>query len=268
MSTDDPLRQRALRLRLWGLASRWNEVGHQPWVATLIDWEEEERRRRSLEYRIKQAKLDEFKPMADFDWSWPTKIDRGLVEDLFEFQFLEDAANVVLAGPSGVGKSMIALNLAYQALLRGYRVRYTQASDMLSDLAAQEGSLGLARALARYTSPQVLVVDEVGYLSHTDRAADLLFEVVNRRYRKRPVILTTNRPFGEWGDVFPNAACVVTLVDRLVHKAEVVKSRGSRTAPRRPKSGPRPRRRAARRQRSPGRGNSLARQIRKASRYD
>lgn len=226
MSPDDALRQRALRIRLWGLVARWPEVAHEPWVAALIDWEEEERRRRSLEYRIRQAKLDVFKPMADYDWSWPSKIDRGLVEDLFTFQFVDEAANVVLAGPSGVGKSMIALNLAYQALMRGHRVRYTQASDMLADLGAQEGSSSLGRALARYTSPDVLIVDEVGYLSYADRAADLLFEVVNRRYRKRPIILTTNRPFGEWGEVFPNAACVVTLVDRLVHKAEVVKIEG------------------------------------------
>jgi len=226
MSLDDPLRQRALRMRLWGLVSRWDEVAHEPWVTALVEWEEEERRRRSLEYRIRQAKLDIFKPMADFDWAWPTKIDRGLVEDLFTCQFVDEAANVVLAGPSGVGKSTIALNLAYQALLRGYRVRYTQASDMLADLSAQEGSSSLTRALARYTAPHVLIVDEVGYLANADRAADLLFEVVNRRYRKRPIILTTNRPFSEWGEVFPNAACVVTLVDRLVHKAEVVKIEG------------------------------------------
>ena len=122
---------------------------------------------------------------------------------------------------------MLLKNLTYQAVLKGRTARFTLASDMLHDLAAQDSSTALARRLRRYTSPALLAVDEVGYLSYDARYADLLFEVVTRRYElRRPILLTTNRVFGEWNQVFPNATCVVTLVDRLVHRAEIVALEG------------------------------------------
>ena len=123
---------------------------------------------------------------------------------------------------------MLAKNLAHQAILHGRTASFTLASDMLHDLAAQESTTALARRLRRYTSPTVLAIDEVGYLSYDARYADLLFEVVTRRYQQRPIILTTNKAFGEWNQVFPNAACVVTLVDRLLHRAEILALEGYR----------------------------------------
>jgi DNA replication protein DnaC len=93
---------------------------------------------------------------------------------------------------------------------------------MLNDLAAQDGATAFKRRLHTYCTPKLLVVDEVGYLSYDTRYADLLFEVVTQRYTERSIVLTTNKPFSEWNDVFPNASCVVTLVDRLVHKSEIV----------------------------------------------
>ena len=164
--------------------------------------------------------------MADFNWKWPKKIHRALVDDLFTLQFIDEGANVVLLGPNGTGKTMIAKNLAYQAVLRGHTARFTSASDMLNDLAAQQTSGALTRRLRRYCNPQLLIVDEVGYLSYDNRYADLFFEVVTRRYEERSVVLTTNKPFAEWAEVFPNAACVVTLVDRLVHRAESIQIQG------------------------------------------
>lgn len=222
MTAEEMLRQRAENLRLWGLLEHWSEVMGEAWVPTMLDWLEEAQRKRSLESRMVKSRLGTFKAMVDFDWSWPRRLDREAVEELFKLEFVEEAANVVLVGPNGVGKTMIAQNLAHQALLAGHNVRFTTASAMLAELGACEGTASLERALGRYTRPGLLVVDEVGYLSYSDRAADLLFEVVTRRYGKRPMILTTNRPFAEWNQVFPNATCVGTLIDRLVHKAEVI----------------------------------------------
>jgi DNA replication protein DnaC len=220
--TTDELRGRVKALGLWGLLARFDELALQPWVPTLIELEEAERKKRSLERRIANARIGAFKPMADFDWRWPLKIDRELIDELFTLQFLHEAANVVLLGPNGNGKTMIAKNLAYQALLRGATVRFTSASAMLNELTSQDSSSGLQRRLKRYVNPTLLVVDEVGYLSYDNRHADLLFEVVSRRYGHQSIVLTTNKPFSEWTDVFPNAACVVTMIDRLLHKAEIV----------------------------------------------
>lgn len=221
-SNADGLRQRATRLGLHGLVARWSEHGQAPWVETLLEIEEEERARRSLERRLRNARIGPFKPMADFDWKWPRKIDRELVEDLFRLDFLQERANVVLVGPNGAGKTMIAQNLAHQAVLRGFTVRFTLASAMLGDLVAQEGPGALARRLRRYLRPALLLVDEVGYLSYDARHADLLFDVVNRRHPDKSTIVTTNKPFGQWNEVFPNSSSVVALVDRMVHRCEIV----------------------------------------------
>jgi DNA replication protein DnaC len=216
------LRTMAQALGLHGLLARWDELGRQPWVADLLAVEEQERKRRSLERRIKNARIGRFKPMTDFDWAWPRSIEREAVEELFGLGFAREATNVVLVGPNGCGKTMILLNLAYQAILQGFTVRFTSASAMLNDLAAQDGARAFQLAMRRYCNPQILAIDEVGYLSYDNRHADLLFEVVTRRYGEKPILVSTNKTFGDWGEVFPNAACVVTLVDRLIHRSEIL----------------------------------------------
>lgn len=220
--TLDTARPRLRRLGFYGLAAHAETWVNEPWFARILDIEDQERQHRSLKRRLDNARLGAFKPIADFDWAWPTQCDRALVEELFSLAFIQEAANVVLIAPNGLGKTMLLKNLAHHAVLHGYTARFTLASDMLHDLAAQDSTTALARRLRRYTTPTVLAIDEVGYLSYDARYADLLFEVVTRRYQERSILLTTNKPFGEWNQVFPNAACVVTLVDRLLHRAEIV----------------------------------------------
>jgi DNA replication protein DnaC len=223
----DRLRQKLKDLGLWGLLAHFEEIATARWLPRVIAFEEAERTKRSLQRRLKNARLGNFKPMADFDWGWPQKLDRAAVEELFAFGFVPEGTNILLMGPNGLGKTMIAKNLAYQAVVRGHTVRFSMASDMLNDLAAQETDQSLTRRLRRYCQPQLLCIDEVGYLSYNSRYADLLFEVVTRRYNdSRPVILTTNKPFKEWPEVFPNAGCVVTLVDRLIHRSEIIQLHG------------------------------------------
>ena len=224
--TDDPLLQRAKALHLHGLVAHWPEIAGQPWLESLINWEEQERQRRSLERRLQAAHIGPFKPVCDFDWTWPRRCDRAALEALMALDFLREAANVVLIGPNGVGKSLWAQNLAHQALLQGATVLFTTAGQLLGELAALDSDSGLRRKLRHYAAPDLLVIDEVGYLSYGNRHADLLFELVSRRYQAHSTLVTTNRAFAEWGEVFPNAACVVSLIDRLIHNAEVIAIEG------------------------------------------
>jgi DNA replication protein DnaC len=227
MSTQaDPLMARAQALKLHGLLAHWEKVAATPWVAPLIQWEEEQRAIRSLERRLGHAHLGRFKSLADFDWDWPTRCDRAAVEELMGLAFLKEAANAVLIGPNGVGKSTIARNIAHQAVLAGHTVLCTSAGHMLNELAGADGDNALRHRLAWYARPRLLLIDEIGYLSYSNRHADPLFEIVSRRYQEKSTLVTTHRPFSEWGEVFPNAAGVVSLVDRLVHNAEIIQIEG------------------------------------------
>lgn len=226
MSDADDLRARAKILNLHGLLAHWPEAIAAGWVPTLLTWEEQERARRSLERRLRDAKIGRFKPLTDFNWAWPKKCDRAAIEDLMSLQFIGTAQNIILVGPNGVGKSTLACNIAYQALVHGHTVRFTVAGHLLGELAAIDSDSALRRRLNHYAAPQILVIDEVGYLSYSNRHADLLFELINRRYEKKSTVVTTNKPFSEWHQMFPNAACVVSLIDRLVHNSEVIAIEG------------------------------------------
>lgn len=220
-------RERAHALGLHGLLSNWDQAPETDWIPWLLSVEEAERGRRSLERRLAAARLGRYKPLADFDWSWPSKADRAQIDALFTLDFVNEGANIVMVGPNGVGKTCLSKNLCQRALEVGHTVLFTTASSMLNALASEDSVSALERRLRRLCSPKVLCIDEVGYLSYGNRHADLLFEVVTRRYeRGKPIIITTNKAFRDWSEVFPNATCVVTLVDRLIHRSEVVTIQG------------------------------------------
>ncbi len=206
--------------------------------------EQQERTQRSLERRWARISIGRFTPMANFDWAWPKRIDRAAVEAALRLDFLAEAHNVVLVSAQGLGKTMIAQNLAHAAVLAGHHVLFTTAAQLLLDLGSQESARSLARRLHHYTTRGLLVIDEIGYLSYDARAADLLFQVVSRRYERRSLVLTTNLPFSEWPTIFPNAATATALIDRVVHHAEIISIEGDsyrrRTAEARRKSSPSP----------------------------
>lgn len=202
---------------------RWSPVELFEHVVTL---EDKDRAKRGLQRRIKRSRLDRFKPMADFDWNWPTKIDRLLVESVIRLDFLSEPRNVVLAAAQGLGKTMIAQNIAHNAVLAGHGVLFISAADLLLDLGAQESTRALERRLKHYAKFGLLILDEIGFLAFDNRNADLLFQVVSRRYEKKSTVLTTNLAFRDWPTIFPNATCATALIDRVVHHADVVAIEG------------------------------------------
>ena len=229
------LRERLKHLGLRAAAERFDDLcaraTKERWspvelVEEMVDLEEKERAKNSLERRMSRSHVGRFKSMADFDWSWPTKIDRDLVEAALRLDFIEQSKNVVLVASHGLGKSMIARNIAHRAVLGGHSVIFTTAAQLLLDLGARETSRTLDKRLKHYAKATLLVLDEVGYLSFDARNADLLFQLVNLRYEKKSIVLTTNLAFSDWPTIFPNATCATALIDRVVHHAEIISIEG------------------------------------------
>lgn len=229
--------------RRWGFAQA---------VEHVVTLEEKERARRGLERRQRRSKLERFKPMADFDWNWPDQIDRPLVDSALGLEFLPARRNIVLVAAQGLGKTMIAQNIAHQAILAGHTALFITASELLLDLGKQESARALERRIRYYAGITLLVIDEIGFLAFDNRNADLLFQIVSRRYEKKSLVLTTNLVFRDWSTIFPNAMCATALIERVVHHADVIGIQGKsyrareaehdtqERAKRRPKSKPKP----------------------------
>jgi DNA replication protein DnaC len=218
-------------LNLYALASNLDDflaratkqrLSPEQLVEEFVRTETIERERRSMERRLRKSKVGTFKPMADFDWNWPKKIDRPAVERALAGDIVTQRENLILVAAQGLGKTMIAKNIVHQTVMGGRSARFVEAPAMLLDLSSQESPAALERRLRRYARPDILCIDEVGYLSYDSRAADLLFQVVSRRYEQKSTIITTNLAFKDWASVFPNASCTTALIDRLTHHAEIV----------------------------------------------
>jgi DNA replication protein DnaC len=218
----DTLKAKAKALGLYGVLSNWEKVAMADWLPTLVEYEERERAKRSVERRTKRSQIGRFKPLADFDWSHPREIDRARIEALFSLELIVDVTNIILVGPSGAGKTMIAQNLAHHAVLQGYTSLFITASALLHDLAEQKTGSALAARLKHYARPDILVIDELGYFDPSTSNAEHLFELVTRRYQKKPIVLTSNLGVSQWSSVFPSSACLVPMVDRLIHYSEIL----------------------------------------------
>jgi DNA replication protein DnaC len=198
---------------------RWSPVVQ---LERLAQAELEARLRQRVERRLRDARLGRYKPMADGEWAWPKAIHRPTVERVLTLDFLTQRENVIVVAPHGLGKTMIAKNLVHEAILAGHSARFLTAADLILDLTRQDTARALQHRLRSYLRPTLLAIDEVGYLAYDAHAADLLFQVVSRRYEQKSIVITTNLPFKQWDTVFPNAACAVALIDRLTHHAEII----------------------------------------------
>jgi DNA replication protein DnaC len=185
--------------------------------------EKRERETRNLAARTKAAALGSVKSLDRFDWTHPRSIDRELFEELHDsLGFLERGENVLLRGQAGVGKSTLAKNLGLAALAKGRTVRFTTLATALADLLRRESLPAIERQLRRYTNPDLLIIDELGYVPCDSDAADLLFRIVSKRHENRAIVITTNLAYKQWGTVFGDAPCLVALVDRFAQHCNVI----------------------------------------------
>lgn len=195
-------------------------------VEHIVLLERRERDARNLSSRTKRATLGAFKPLDRFDWSFPRVIDRPGYEQLLPLAITNHAHNVLLRGPSGVGKTMLAKNLGLKGLEKGMSVCFSTVNAALADLLKQESMPAVERRLKRYVTPDILILDELGYLPCDARSGDLLYGIINRRHERSSTIITTNLAFKDWGVVFPGAACVVALVDRFTQHCHILDIEG------------------------------------------
>ena len=196
---------------------------HVDYLSRLVEGEVGRRQDRARLRRIKQARFPVLRTLEQFDFTWPTKINRLQVQNLFRLKFLEENANVILVGGVGLGKSHLAIALGYAACEGGFSVRFTSAIAAINALSAAHAAGRFASELRKYTRPQLLVVDELGYLPIDARGADLLFQIISERYERGAIVLTTNKIFKHWPSIFNNDATLTSaILDRVLHHADTV----------------------------------------------
>jgi DNA replication protein DnaC len=200
---------------------------HIDYLSELINGEAAWREDRSVQRRIRLARFPVQKTMDQFNWNWPTRINRAQIQNLFRLDFVAQHGNVVFISGTGLGKSHIMTALGHAACLRGHSVLFTGAIDIVNTLAAHHASGNIKAALARYLRPRVLCLDELGYLPIDKFGADCLFQIFSHRYERGTTLITTNRVFKQWPAIFNNDSVLTSaLLDRLLHHAETVRIEG------------------------------------------
>ena len=209
-------------------AAAKNSLTHLDYLAQLIEGEDARRADRAVARRIQAARFPVIKTLDSFRWDWPKKINRLQIQDLFRLQFVANKANVILLGLVGLGKTHLATALGYAACQQGMNVLFANAIDVINTLSEAQNKGSLKSELRKYTTPSLLVLDEVGYLPIDQRGADLLFQVISARYERGSIVLTTNKAYKQWSSIFNGDSTITSAVlDRLLHHAETIVIEGS-----------------------------------------
>ncbi len=196
---------------------------HLDYFEKLIEGEAHLRRDRSIQRRIRQARFPVIKTLDQFQWTWPKKINRLQIQNLFRMQLIKNKSNAIFLGGVGLGKTHIATALGYEACLQGNTVLFATAIDVINTLSAAQKQGRLKQELKKYTKSSLFILDELGYLPIDKKGADLLFQVISIRYEQGAMIVTSNRAFKDWAEIFNNDSTLTSaILDRLLHHAETV----------------------------------------------
>jgi len=201
---------------------------HVDYLCRLIDGQYQQRLQHTIQLRVKAARFPVLKTLEQFRWDWPKKINRLQVQHLFRLEFLAQKGNVIFLGTVGTGKTHLATALGYAACLEGHSVLFANAIDVVNDLSAAQKRNELKHGLKKYLRPEILILDEIGYLPIDQHGADLLFQVISQRYERGSIVLTTNKPFKQWASIFNNDSTIASAVlDRLLHHSEAILIEGT-----------------------------------------
>lgn len=201
-------------------------LSHEAFLLKLLSEESAAKFSRTVTLRLKQARLPGVKTLESFDFAHPRIIPQQKILSAFSLSFVEKREGIILMGPSGVGKTHLSIALGYKAASQGVRVLFTRAVDMINHLIASQSDHTLHKVMKIYTLPELLIIDEVGHLPFDQKGGEHFFNVISHRYERGSVILTTNRPFKDWGKIFHDTTLASGIIDRLVHHTEVVKIEG------------------------------------------
>ncbi len=200
-----------------------NQWSHAEFLGRLVEGECALRQDRARVRRIREARFPVLKTLDQFDFTWPSKINRPAVQNLFRMTFIQERANAILVGGVGLGKSHLAIALGHAACEAGFRVRFATAVDIVNSLSAADKAGRLVQEMKKYTRQDLLVCDELGYLPIDKRGADLLFQIISQRYERGSIVLTTNKVFKQWPSIFNNDSTLASaILDRLLHHAQTI----------------------------------------------
>lgn len=229
---DDRLEEELLYLKLPFMTDQYKTLAdeaarsqwsHIEYLDKLIQSEASSKRKRAIERRIGTARFPVIKTMDNFQWTWPKKINRLQVQNLFRLNFMNDNANVIFIGGVGLGKTHITTALGMEACLRGHSVLFAAAIDVINSLSVAQAAQRLKQEMKKYLRPSLLILDELGYLPLDKAGADLLFQIISQRYEQGSTIITSNRAFKDWPEIFNNDSTLTSaILDRLLHHAETV----------------------------------------------